>query len=311
MTLRLPLWGGLTTYGAVDDRQLINQLFRTPGVIDFAAGDLKVRQRSAGANMSVDVSAGGGVIEGTEITNQGRYLCTSDATVNLGGITAPGAGTSRIDRIVARVIEADIAGTGSSSWVLERIPGTAAATPTIPGIPASSLPLARFTVTSSTTTITDAMITDDRVPAVYLARGLVVAEFSVPAQTMVNTEITAKNFGPPTVRPGSISSDLFHDPAFPTRMKIPWTGLYSFSWTPQIASAGGFGWSIILRRNAETTDMAIEGPNEAIRSTLVCTGMYMTAGEYLRVSIENNTGANRNLVSTTAGIPRLMYHGAL
>jgi hypothetical protein len=161
VTLYPPLWAGGLSYAAGADRRLLNALFQGGGVLDLAGTDLKVQQRAAGANMSVDIQPGTGIVTGTDGADQGRYLCTSNAVENRTVNAAPGAGTSRIDRIYARVQDADILG-GSSSWTLNYLAGTAAASPAVPALPASSIPLARFTVLSSTTQITSGMIQDDR-----------------------------------------------------------------------------------------------------------------------------------------------------
>jgi hypothetical protein len=164
MTLAPPLWAGAATYVADTDRELINSVFRSTGVVDLPGGHLKVSQRAAGANMSVDVAAGTGIIEGTDAAGQGRFLCASDAVVNKVVNAAPGAGTSRIDRIYARVFDADVLG-GTSSWEIGYIAGTAAASPTAPALPTSSIPLAQFTVLNTTTSITSAMCVDQRTEA--------------------------------------------------------------------------------------------------------------------------------------------------
>jgi hypothetical protein len=160
MTMQPPLWAGGATYPAAADRGLLSALFANAGVVTLAT-DLKVTQRGAGANMSVDVAAGSALIDGTDAAGQGRYFCQSTSTVNKVVNAAPGAGTSRIDRIYARIADADILG-GSSSWDVFYIAGTAAASPSPPALPSSSIPLAQFTVLSSTTSITSGMITDQR-----------------------------------------------------------------------------------------------------------------------------------------------------
>jgi hypothetical protein len=164
MTIQPPLWAPNTSVPAFSDRALIGALFRLGGVVSY--GDLKVSQRAAGGpNFSVDVAVGIAIVDGTGITNQGHYVCWSDSVVNKVVNAAPGAGTSRIDRIVAQVFDTDAVGGGSSTWDIIYVAGTPGASPSPPAIPASALPLARITVLDTSTSVTDAMITNDRVPA--------------------------------------------------------------------------------------------------------------------------------------------------
>lgn len=158
MTLYAPIWQQNNTYPASLDRQALS--LWTTGVI--AAGDLAVTQRGAGANMSVDVAAGGCVIEGTEAAGQGRYLATSDAVVNVPLAAAPGAGSSRIDLVVATVRDSAFSGT-DDDWIIQAVTGTPAASPVAPSAPASSLVLASVAVASLAASIVDANITDARV----------------------------------------------------------------------------------------------------------------------------------------------------
>lgn len=312
MTLHKPLWAGGTSYDAVDWRRLLTELFLSAGVIDYNGGDLKVTQRGAGANMSVDVAAGACVVDGTNTAGQGRFFCSSDAVVNVTGFTAPGAGTSRIDRIVARVIDADFVGSGTSSWVIERVAGTAAASPSVPALPASSIPLGRVTLVSSTTSITNAIITEDRAQAGFLARGVVAAEFGTPAQAIGNGATTDKTFSTPTVRPSIYAASLFFNAGTPTRMLIPWDGLWSVSWGANGTPGGGFGWNVLLRKNADANSTAGQpAPGSSTFTTLSFGPMFLTAGEYLRLMVENNTGASLTAqsIGTTFGQPRLLFHG--
>lgn len=162
MTLRDPLWMQNLSYTAAEDRDAFAAL-TTAGVV--AVPDLKVSQRGAGPNMSVDVAGGAAVITGTDAAGQGNYLCRSDAVTNVGLASSPASGQSRIDLIVATIRDAAVTGS-NNDWILQAVTGTASAgTPAVPTLPASSLLLAQVTVNGLVTSILNADIADKRVLA--------------------------------------------------------------------------------------------------------------------------------------------------
>jgi len=141
---------------------VLTPLYERPGVLDRDAGHLRVTQRGAGANLSVDVAAGRAAIRGTKVAGQGTYLCVSTAVENR-TVTAPASG-ARTYRIVARVRDkADTTAASSpdtaSDWSIE---SSFAAGSNPPPEPDSAITLATFTLTSSTTSVTTAMINDVR-----------------------------------------------------------------------------------------------------------------------------------------------------
>lgn len=104
--------------------------------------------------------SGTGVTGGTTVTSvdSASQIHTS-ATVTTGSaiaftfaIPAP-ASNPRLDRVVADCT------TGLASWIL----GTAASTPVPPAIPTNKMPLAQLLIQTSSTSITNAMIKDERV----------------------------------------------------------------------------------------------------------------------------------------------------
>lgn len=151
------------TYTANMDRRMLMSLTGgRAGVIPRTATftDLKVSQRGAGANMSVDVAEGSCVVLGTEATYQGAYYAESQGTVNI-TISAADATNPRRDMIVARVKDAAYSG-ASNTFSLEVVNGTAAASPVDPTIPANCIVLGRVAVAANATSITNANITDLR-----------------------------------------------------------------------------------------------------------------------------------------------------
>jgi hypothetical protein len=159
VTLNDPLFQQNLSYSATEDRALATAVFRG-GVI--LATDLKVVQRAAGTNMSVDVAAGAVAVPGTDAVGQGTYLCTNTAVVNVTIGAAPSAGNTRLDLIVAEVRDGDVNAGPNNDWLISVVAGTPASTPTEPAVPDSCVQLARVTVASGTAAITNAMILDRR-----------------------------------------------------------------------------------------------------------------------------------------------------
>jgi hypothetical protein len=156
-----------TNYTALDLRDLIESGFNE-GV--DGQSDLSVSQRAAGTNMSVDVDFGTAVIQGNSPAGSRYYMIRNDsAPTNVTLDAAPGS-NSRIDLIVATVRDAAVGGGANNDWVLQAVTGTAGASPTPPAVPNNSIELARVTVASGTSAITNAMITDRRASMHRLAR---------------------------------------------------------------------------------------------------------------------------------------------
>lgn len=151
------------------DRRLIEALI-TDGVFDVFFGQLKVRQRAAGANMSVEIDPGFAGVLADGQAYAGRYLAVANAVQTLQIDDAPASG-SRIDLIVVRVHDSSVTGTRNEA-VFEAVKGTtdAGGNPTVPVLPDSSLPLAEILVTATVAgqprvSITNADITDRRAQA--------------------------------------------------------------------------------------------------------------------------------------------------
>ena len=152
-------WLQNVAYAARIDRALFAQLW-DEGVCDLAS--FAVTERGAGANMTVDASAGRAVVEGDDQANQGNYLVTSTAAVTETAIgAAPGSGT-RHDLIVLQVQDPNAGGAAGDNAIVKVIAGTPSATPADPAVPDSALVLARVRVPSGTVSITDALVDDLR-----------------------------------------------------------------------------------------------------------------------------------------------------
>jgi hypothetical protein len=150
------------SYGSQEFRQYVElAAYGTQGI--DAVGDFLVAQRSAGANMSVDVAAGRAVVRGDTDTDEGLYAALSSATTNV-SITAADGSNPRVDRVVleiknneedagglyvARIRTVD--GTPTSGATLVNLNGAAS-------VPSSCLLLANVLVAAGDTSITDSEI---------------------------------------------------------------------------------------------------------------------------------------------------------
>jgi hypothetical protein len=156
VTLQSPLWMHGLDYDGFEDRQIFAGIGDS-GVL--GSGSLAVSQRGAGANMSVDVATGWCIIPGP----LGNYLCRNDGIENVPIAAAPSPGNSRIDVIYARARDAHAEGSGSDQdWIIDKVTGTPSGSPSAPSIPTYAIELARVTLTSATSSITNGIITNTR-----------------------------------------------------------------------------------------------------------------------------------------------------
>lgn len=158
MTIYVPGWLQGGSYSAQQDRINSRAADWDEGVTSRTA--LKVTQRGAGANMTVDVAAGGCVVTGDDTANQGNYDVFNDAVFNLTGFVATSLNT-RYDAVVMRINDPTAGGAAGNTATIERVAGTQAALPVIPAIGNSMLLLAIIgPFTTSTSSITNSMVHD-------------------------------------------------------------------------------------------------------------------------------------------------------
>jgi hypothetical protein len=122
--------------------------------------ELVVSQRAAGANMSIDVSAGSAVINDDHADGGGVYAYTLGAATNV-AVTGSDPTNPRIDRVVIRVRDQGlgdaandqgpvvVAGTPTSGATLANLNGAAA-------VPGSSVLLANILVPAASSSVTKA-----------------------------------------------------------------------------------------------------------------------------------------------------------
>jgi hypothetical protein len=151
------------SYTAQQDRAgVLGAMFGREGVYDLIGGHLKVTQRAAGANFTVDVAAGRAAIMGDDISDQGTYVVTTTTTVNVTVPAKPASGT-RTHRVIARIRDKLANGSWTTyDWTIELLADTGTG---IPALPPSAISLASIAVSSSAASVTNSMITDLRARA--------------------------------------------------------------------------------------------------------------------------------------------------
>lgn len=168
MALLIPEYLQTKKYSALRVRQLLMNLPIQAGVI--GATDLKVSQRSTGANKTVDIAIGDGWVKGSFTARQGLYHVYNDAVVNL---TVPdnASGNPRVDQVIAKVNDTTDGGGIADSAEFQLLQGTptagatldnAAGTTSRAALPVSALRIAEFVTASGFTSITDGIIRDRR-----------------------------------------------------------------------------------------------------------------------------------------------------
>lgn len=173
MSFLVPLWMQNGTYPARLDRQLVRESF---GEREMVFVGLVVQQRGAGANVSIDVTAGRCTVQGDDQTDQGMYHIVNDATVNTAMPAVPGA-TKRIDGIDLRINDPQAGGPAGNNATIVVTQGAVSATPAAPAVPTSAIRLASVLRTAGDSAVTTAMITQ------LVGRGLwpyTISTLSVP-----------------------------------------------------------------------------------------------------------------------------------
>lgn len=186
VTTSLPAWLTGCTYDASAGNDLRNStvtalLFNegilTGSTIGVMAGvlggaGLKV---TPGGGMTVSVAPGSFAVPAGSPA-AGGYTSTLATSGTLTVQTADPS-NPRIDIVVAFVNDL---GTSSSSGAVEIITGTAAASPSAPSAPASSVTLAQLTIPAGTSTVTSGMIADKRLYTVAAGGVLVSPKATAP-----------------------------------------------------------------------------------------------------------------------------------
>jgi hypothetical protein len=156
-------------YAAIDDRQILAAVFNQAGIGNSTGTDLKVSQRGAGADFSVDVAPGLAIVGGGDVTGQGFYVIQSNAVENV-TVPPPPASGSRTHRMVAQVQDKLHNSTDWSTydWAPMLLEDTGSGTP---ALPASAIDLGLVAVAAAQSSVTDSDITDKRRSAVFMSAG--------------------------------------------------------------------------------------------------------------------------------------------
>lgn len=191
-------------YTATDYRRLLDAIWLTEGVM--SGEHLKVTQRASGANFSVDVQLGIGLIQGDTVTNQGKYLVVSNGVVNLTTPNAPASG-ARSHRVIARIRDKLNDGSQTSyTWSLELLEDIGSGQP---GLPNSAISLATVTIASGQSNVSNSNITELRTYArvnadSYLTRGIIGGR-RITGTNPLGSGITTTEVNPTHMNSGEVS----------------------------------------------------------------------------------------------------------
>jgi hypothetical protein len=134
----------------------------------LGAGDLKVSQRAAGANLSADVAAGAAWVTIDTGARNGATHIYNDAVFNAGPFTAGHATLPRVDQVILRYNDSAIPTGAGNTPTIEVLTGTATSGATLDNrlgataLPNDCLRLADILVPAASTSVTTANIRDRR-----------------------------------------------------------------------------------------------------------------------------------------------------
>lgn len=157
-----PILTNGATHSAQQFRMMVRDLANdSEGITQ--GDDLKVTQRSTPGG-GITVGDGSGVVKGRANAFQGSYSVCNIGAVDV-DIAATGSGAGRSDMIIVRVEDPEYEGSldpqDDEITYFEVISNVSSAATAIPDS-RTGIPLARIDIPASTSTITDAMITDLR-----------------------------------------------------------------------------------------------------------------------------------------------------
>lgn len=166
--------GASPGYDAIDDRRFLGI-----GLVEGAVskGGWRVRERAAGANMTVEVVANvdPALVQGDSVTNQGLYTVAPHSAVVSLDVPAAHASNPRVDMVVLKVTDATHDGGTDNKATLQYLTGTASSGATLdnrtgaPSVPASALRLAEVLVPAASSTVISSRIRDFRPYALKMA----------------------------------------------------------------------------------------------------------------------------------------------
>ena len=160
--------------------------------------DLAVSQRAAGANLSVDVAPGAGMVLNSNYTNssiaQTRFWRFKSSAIENVGVAAANGSNPRIDLVIARKTSTTPNDDANNVFVIEssaanaNCQGVPAASPVAKVTPADSILLATILVGTSVSSIVNANITDARVIMQMKAKDFQVYDSAGVARNLGNID---------------------------------------------------------------------------------------------------------------------------
>ena len=188
MALRTPpSWLQNGSHPAENDRLTTTGiLWKSQGVADDGA---MVVSQSGTPAMTVSITSGHALIEGTQTSNQGFYIAYNDAATTVAIATASPT-LPRIDRIVVTVQDSYYGGTANNQVIFQSLTGTPNASPVPPATPDNSISLALIEVAANQTTVVNGNITDTRETAQFSESAFTAG--TTTANTIVANQLTSQ-----------------------------------------------------------------------------------------------------------------------
>lgn len=154
----------LTGIEASDIMHIANDFLSQEGVLLISADDFECT--AAGTDMNVDVDLGIAYVENDDwsrATSVTRFWRVESDEVEEVTLDAADVSQDRIDLIVLRINDAASADDEASNVAtVDKVTGTAAASPTAPTVPDDAIKLAEVYVSAAVTTVSNSDITDSR-----------------------------------------------------------------------------------------------------------------------------------------------------
>jgi hypothetical protein len=287
------------------------------GIVD--AGDYKVSQRGAGANMSVDIAAGEAWVKGDDAARQGWYHVVNDGTVNL-AIPAAHATLPRVDQVVLRVYDSTVIGGPTDAAMLEVVSGTATAGASLSNrtgaaaLPATAIRLADVLIAAAGTKIENAAIGNLRSPrAGTTGYPAAVAPLSVAGAPPQYAYGRPRFYVPmvEAIRSGALAMANAAEVYVPwqseavdldtmrtgedTKITIATPGMYMFVLHGGMNASGNFeAW---FRVNGAGEHFYRNGYSGAAGKVLMVGTRYTESGTYYEFGVFQNSGGARELTS--------------
>lgn len=202
-------------YAAQDYRELVTALWPNGGQI--RAGDFLMTQRAAGANFSVDIATGFGVIRDVDSPTTSALVRTT-GVVNLATPTAPGSGATRIHNVVAEVLDKQASGT-LYGWRFHLLEDTGSGTP---ATPAGSFQLGTISISVGQGSVLTANIFRN-----YNTQGFVKYTAAINAtgqnQALATNATTAVQFINPRTFSNDVTASGTNNTIFTLNKAGPWS----------------------------------------------------------------------------------------